>query len=226
MAIISSLDIGEERRIVMVDEDPTVVLPDVPSGSWILYGEIMYRRTATGLTRDLSLHSGSHDLSEEDAIPSLPTSDQKAALDNASPAPSAGNPFITGADPLLTDFGRYFTYASSEGQSSTTSASWQQKLRLTTPDVPAGTYIVKWSFEWRQSSTSRDFQARVQYDDTDDLMNMNEEPKDGSNYNPRSGFIVADLSAGVHTIDLDYSAESGSGTSYIRRARLLFFKAP
>jgi hypothetical protein len=37
------------------------------------------------------------------------------------------------------------------------------------------------------------------------------------------GFAVTDLSAGSYTIDLDWR-QSGGGTAYIRRARLLFWR--
>lgn len=113
-------------------------------------------------------------------------------------------------------------HASSDSESSTTSATYQQKLRLTTPSLLAGTYRIGWYAEVMQSSTTDDVFCRVQIDDATDAMEINIEIKDNTNYVPISGFYYATFgSAAVHDIDMDYRAESSpTTTSYIRRARL------
>ena len=41
-------------------------------------------------------------------------------------------------------------YAESEGESTTTSYTYQQKLRLSIPDLAPGTYQVRWYFEYSE----------------------------------------------------------------------------
>lgn len=111
-------------------------------------------------------------------------------------------------------------YASSENMSSTNSSNPVRKLRLSISDLPAGTYRIGWYYEWTSSSMSSDFRARVQLNDTIDLMYHSQEIKDtGTDQNiPQSGCAYQELSDGDHNIDLDYWHESY--TAYIQRARL------
>jgi hypothetical protein len=112
----------------------------------------------------------------------------------------------------------YDLNSASEGQSTTTSGTPQQKLRLTTASLPAGTYKICWYYEWRGDSTSDDFLARVQINDTTSIHEVNIEPKDTTNYGSQNGFYFY-TGSGVLNIDLDYWAENAA-TSYIRKARL------
>jgi len=114
--------------------------------------------------------------------------------------------------------GTKFQEESDLGLSSTTSGSWQQKLRLTTDVLPQGKYRIGWSYEWRYSRTSSDFEARVQVNDTDTLMEQTQEPKDSQSdqSTPSSGFAYFEGN-GVLNIDLDYrrSASGASGYTYM-----------
>lgn len=116
-------------------------------------------------------------------------------------------------------FGSNFQYGESLSSSST-SAVWTQKLRVTTSTLPAGTYRIGWSCELNCSSASADMNIRVQTNDTNTLATGNMEIKDVSSYFPLSGFgyyVVSSPEA--LNIDLDYGNES-SNTTYIRNARL------
>jgi hypothetical protein len=124
---------------------------------------------------------------------------------------------IVGVTPV---FGNNFQSVSSDSESTTTSVSYQQKLRLTTPSLPAGNYRLNWYCEYRQSSISDDIFIRVEQDDTTSLAEMNAEVKDNVNYFPNSGFAVVALTAGIHTFDMDYRSETAGTTSYIRRSRI------
>lgn len=112
--------------------------------------------------------------------------------------------------------------ASSDSGSSTTAATYQQKLRLTTPTLAAGTYRVGWYAELKDSSISDDVFCRVQIDDATDAMEVNIEAKDNTNYFPVSGFYYVTFGAdAAHNIDMDYRSETATSvTAYIRRARL------
>jgi len=111
-------------------------------------------------------------------------------------------------------------YAVSEVQSSTNSRSPIRKLRLAIVDLPEGTYRIGWYYEWASSSSSSDFRARIQLNDTTDLMYQSQEAKDpGTDQSmPLCGFSYQELESGDHNIDLDYWHESS--TAYIQKARL------
>jgi len=109
---------------------------------------------------------------------------------------------------------------SSDEESSTTNTSPQQKLRLTTPVVSAGTYRVAWYYEWKQSSPANECCCRVQVDDTTTVQEVNTSPNDSACYYPSGGFGYVVLTEAAHTIDLDFWSSSAQHTAYIRRARL------
>lgn len=118
-------------------------------------------------------------------------------------------------------FGTEFQVASSEGESQTDDADYSgnEKLKLTTPSLPAGDYLIGWSMELANSNKDKCTMARVHLDDTT-VLGEQCKPKTQSNneYVGWSGFKVVTLTAAVHTIDIDYKAVSD--TAYIRRARL------
>ena len=117
-------------------------------------------------------------------------------------------------------FGTWYGWATSEAQSTTTSTSWQQKLRYSLTGVPAGNYRIGYQWEWRRNATGNDFEASVQIDDTTTVASMNYESKYTNSWHLDQGFYIAVLTAGNHYIDIDYAGESASNTSYIRAARI------
>jgi hypothetical protein len=128
-------------------------------------------------------------------------------------------------DDALPIFGSEYDYAESEGESSTTANTYQQKLRLTTGTVSAGTYRICWSFEYNSSLQLTDSGYNVEVDSSIVIADLPSPPQrfysDGS-YFGVSGFKHMALSNASHTIDVNYIADlNGLGaTTYIRRARL------
>lgn len=120
-------------------------------------------------------------------------------------------------------FGSWYGWSLADSESSTNSTSWIQKTTYTSPVIPDGFYRIGYTFEWRRDSTGNDFLARIQINNTTDIMNMNEESKDPHSWHLCGGFQIVALSAGSYTIDLDFSGESTGNTSYIRNARLEFW---
>jgi len=122
-------------------------------------------------------------------------------------------------------FGSEYDYAESEGESSTTSDSYQQKLRLTTGTVPAGTYRIGWSFEYSSTEDKVDCGFRIELDDTTAINEIVPPPKkkysDGA-YDILSGFKHTSLTNASHIIDVDYKAniDAELGTTYIKNTRL------
>ncbi len=105
---------------------------------------------------------------------------------------------------LLPVFGTEYDSAESLGTSSTTSTAWQTKLTLTTGTLPAGTYMVNWTYEWAGSSASADVDIQVEVDNTTVIMDQRQEPKDpGTDQsNPKGGQVPITLTNATHTIDI------------------------
>lgn len=124
---------------------------------------------------------------------------------------------------LKTIFGRQYSYGASASISSTTSTSFQQKLRLTTPSLPSGDYLIMYGYEWSTSNTSQRFKGRVQIDDSTAVMEHSQEPVSANAVDVLSGFVEATLS-GVTNIDIDYASGGGGVTAYIRNARIVIWR--
>lgn len=122
------------------------------------------------------------------------------------------------SDEQIGNFGKSYAQNSSESESSTTSSTFQQKVRLTTPSLPSGTYRIGFYYEWQKTGLT-DFKSQVQVNDSITIMEGFEESVDSGNdqWFPRSGFGLY-TGSGVLDIDLDYAANGD--TSKIRRARL------
>ena len=85
--------------------------------------------------------------------------------------------------------------------------------------LPAGTYRIGWYYEWSRNTASNDYMARIRLDYTT-IMEHSQEPKDVDSWHTASGFYVASLTSGNHTISFDHWGETSSYTSFTRRIRL------
>lgn len=119
-------------------------------------------------------------------------------------------------------FGSDYNYESSEGTSSTTSTTWQNKLDFDV-DVAAGTYMLQWYAEVRSENTSTSVQAQVEVTGGSVVASIDIEPQDTDNYYPFGGMVEVDLD-GVHDIDMDFRRFGSFDTVYIRRARLTVWR--
>jgi len=109
-------------------------------------------------------------------------------------------------------------------EQTTTSESYVNALTFTTSTVPSGTYRVGWSYEWR-GNTGKDFEARVQIDNSTTLMEVNMEAKDNNSWRGAGGFgNISSLFSGTHTIDFDFATEDEDRTMRIRKLRLEFWR--
>jgi hypothetical protein len=127
---------------------------------------------------------------------------------------------------LITSFQNY-QQNSDDTETSTTSTAptFTQKLRLTTNTLVSGNYIITWYYEWKYTSNTTDFLARVQLNDTTTIMEHQQEPSDAGTDQAyvASGWYYGPTLSGVYNIDLDF-ARNGGGTSYMRRARLSIWR--
>lgn len=172
---------------------------------------------------DIVINDGTNDLSAADALKWIERWQQDDASDItfdpstsglvATNLQSVGEELYT-----IATSGGYNLYGESESTSSTTSSSYQQKLRITTSSLAAGDYSVRWFFEYAVASNNKQIGYRVQIDDSTTIHEINPEPR-SNNYESSGGFKKITLSAGVHTIDIDYKALAGKAAK-IRNARL------
>jgi hypothetical protein len=103
---------------------------------------------------------------------------------------------------------------------STSAETFQTGLTLTTTPLAAGTYYIQCYYQWRYSSGSNDFVARVQIDNVTTIHEHQQEPKDTGSDQIYTQCVpwVGTLTSGVHTIDLDYRRNSnGTARLYTRR---------
>jgi len=133
---------------------------------------------------------------------------------------------VSGNGDCCSIFGSVFIETSDDSISSTTSTSWQEKLQLDLNNIPDGKYRIGWFYEWQMRNGSFDFRCRLQLDDTEDIMNQQQEPQDANSdqWYPASGFGYKTLSSGNHKIEIDYCSSKKNKTAKIRRARLEFWR--
>lgn len=139
-------------------------------------------------------------------------------------AGTSGTSGMSGTSGTSSIVGSWWSWADDIYETSTKSTSFIQKLRLSLPPIPEGYYRVGWYFEWGKSNLTTDFIGQVVVDGSVDIANVNMEAKDKNSRSPASGHAIVLLSAGTHTIDINYASEGGSAISYIRNARIEFWR--
>jgi hypothetical protein len=183
------------------------------------------------------IYDGSSSLSKTKSLEFMsgtPIGTEAAAITSVASSAAAGaSPAIVGTGTVLVISGSNTTtisgalpvqntyfFAESAAQSSTTSSTFQQKLRLTA-SVVTGTYKLEWYYEFNNSSVSSNFLAQIQENDSVTLMSHTQEVQDGASNqtNQAHGFAIRSLTGGTYNFDLDYAAVS-SNTSRIQNARL------
>lgn len=112
-------------------------------------------------------------------------------------------------------------------------------LTLTTPNVPAGDYLLQWWYVWAYDATNTDFVARINQDSAAALFGFHrQEPKDAAGGgNPDAiagagtdqrhlahGSRVVTLTAGVHTFELEHAAGNAGVEATIGNGTMLFYR--
>ncbi len=139
------------------------------------------------------------------------TAGEKTTLDNIVSSHQA--PVNSGSS--------YEKYVDDTMVSSTTSGTYQQKIRLTTEYIEEGTYEIKWSYNWRCNRKSSTIDIKVELDDTTIIGQQIEEnlSVNASNINNIYNFKNIYINRGIHTIDIDFKTSSNS-TVYIWDTKL------
>ena len=111
--------------------------------------------------------------------------------------------------------------SASDGQSTTALTSYQNKLSLVTPVIPAGTYMVMWSAQLGNATNAAKSKVRC----TIDAAAVGEVFVTGSGtgeYQSFSGFKKTSLTNAAHTLEVDYAALTG--TAEIANARIMLHR--
>lgn len=122
---------------------------------------------------------------------------------------------------LADAFGGSLYTAEDETESSTGSTTPVQKLRLTTPVIPAGTYIIQWYCEVANGNKQNETTVRVQVDDTTTLTEVSQDFNEALQFKPIVGFDIETLTEAVHNVDIDFY--TSANTAYIREAHLILW---
>ena len=136
-----------------------------------------------------------------------------------------GNSSETTFNVLTNIYGSYYDSGEDLSEQTTTSTSYENALTFTTSAVPSGTYRVGWSYEWK-GNTGRDFEARLQVDNSTTLMEVNMEAKDNGSWFGVGGFgnVTFDSNKDSTIIDFDFATEASDRTMTIRKLRLEFYR--
>jgi hypothetical protein len=140
--------------------------------------------------------------------------------DSSNPTPKTLTDLLAGGGGGV--FGSSYSFGSSEPSSSTSSNTYQQKLKLTAATA-AGTYVVFWQALMTTSSANKNFQARIQVDDSTTLMEVQSRVAVAGQDFVFSGVSQVTLTAANHDFDIDYSSTVASSTS-MEKARIVIWR--
>jgi len=120
-------------------------------------------------------------------------------------------------------FGSEYQYESDETQSTTSSTSFQNKVTLITPTIPAGTYRGEATFEVTNDSGDKPVVTEV----TLNGISFSESfyaPKFANEYIVKTSFAAQELANDIHEFKINFRSTSEGGTSKIRKARIEIFR--
>jgi len=119
-------------------------------------------------------------------------------------------------------FGNELHDVESEALSTTTSTTFQQKLRMTTASLPLGKYILIYSMEYAVDTA--DAEVQLEQNDTTQLgVNQTDGSLDDK-FLTFGDHKILDAISGIHTFDLDFKAMTGAPTVSVQRARLTLWR--
>ena len=121
-------------------------------------------------------------------------------------------------------FGTQLTLVEDDTESTTSSSTFQQKSRLTTPDLPTGNYMLLYKAVVSGSANGTKGEVQIEQNDTAQIDLLTLISGSASGQQSFSGFKVFLGLSGVNTFDIDYRKTGGSGSIAISRTRLIFFR--
>lgn len=209
---------------------PSVSLPaSAPSGTILLYYDTTTKKYRTlnvdGYTNAVVTTKGeliTHDGTKETTLAaSTGTNGDRLILDSTT------TPGLRWQTPPNFIDRYYYRYALSSVESSTTSTNFIAKATVTST-LPAGTYRVGVSYNWRMGTGSRLFRARVLLDGTTTIYEQYDHSTGSGNIpntilQVAAGTAIVSLTAASHTVQLQFCSGTGV-TAYISNAVVELWK--
>lgn len=122
----------------------------------------------------------------------------------------------------LTDIPTIFP-GSSEAEQTNATEVWAQAYRFS-PTLVVAKYLVMYQWEMTQTQSSKTAEAKLEIDDTTEIVYTALTPPVADEYCVRSGHYIYNCTgAGAHNFDIDFR-ELGGGMAKIRRMRLTLMK--
>lgn len=133
-----------------------------------------------------------------------------------------GVTYVSIVNEILTE--TYYNFIESTSIQSTLSTTYTEYLSLTTNSLVAGTYKINFTYVWNADPNDKNGHFRIQIDDTTTIseeVNRHQHLKieDGARV-ISTGFAIEVLTAGVHTIDLDFRSQDSGKTINIYESRI------
>ena len=119
--------------------------------------------------------------------------------------------------------GDYYKFVIDNSVSSTTSSTYQMKLRLTTDYISGGTYRVNWSYNWKNTKKTSSFESIIQLDGVTTIGEQSDETTSikSTSISQETGFTNITLAQGIHMIDMLFRRSTDiSSTVSIWNAKL------
>lgn len=124
-------------------------------------------------------------------------------------------------------FGAEWALSESTAASSTTSSTWQQKLRVTKGSgIATGTYLVIFSAEIYNDTAGGYCEGQCTIDGTEVMFNRVQNGGASADHNTLSCVATVSLSGSNKNFDINWRRTSGTytGNAYIAQARIEFFR--
>lgn len=120
-------------------------------------------------------------------------------------------------------FGSEYQFEADETESTTTSTSFQNKLTLTTPVIPAGLYRAEVTFEVTNDSGDKPVVTETTLDGNQYGESFYA-PKFADEYIVKTSFATQALSNNTHELEVNFKSTSEGGTAKIKRTRIEIFR--
>lgn len=207
-------------QVTDLDALTDVVITAPSNGEALLYDGANWVNGALSLPASSVTFTPNGDITSTDVQSAIvevrDDTDTKLALKQDTSEKGVANGYASldaNGDVPFTELPLAFDQNSDDTDVSTTSTTFSTAYTFNTASLPAGTYMLHVFFVYEPNSTSGDARFQWRVDTVNQGPESREEGKDVGDDQEvwRSGFFPVTLTAGVHTVDLQF-AESGGGT--------------
>ncbi len=104
-------------------------------------------------------------------------------------------------------------------QYNTDNTYWTERISLSFTPPEAGKFLIEWYAEITTGSSAAEVDFRAQLDNVN-MGEMTYEPEGSNEWTNADGWMIQDLSAAPHSVDLDWRVDDDEEYARIRRARI------